>query len=89
MNPNVKLFTRFVFQRFKVFIMLFCLELKIKGKYLRTRWLVICYCLKKVPKIRNHSKSTKAELPQVGISFCTQFPSLGIFTNKKVGFRKN
>ena len=30
----------------------------------------------------------KAELPQEGILFCTQFPSLGIFINKKVGFRK-
>ena len=33
--------------------------------------------------------STKAELPQEGILFCTQFPSLGIFVNKKVGFLKN
>ena len=32
---------------------------------------------------------SKAELPQVGIFFCTQFPSLGIFINKKVGNRKN
>ena len=31
----------------------------------------------------------KAELPQEGILFRTQFPSLGIFINKKVGFRKN
>jgi hypothetical protein len=31
----------------------------------------------------------KAELPQEGILFRTQFPSLGIFNNKKVGFRKN
>jgi hypothetical protein len=31
----------------------------------------------------------KAELPQEGILFCTQFPSLGIFVNKEVGFRKN
>ena len=29
---------------------------------------------------------SKAELPQEGILFCTQFPSLGIFINKKVGF---
>jgi hypothetical protein len=28
----------------------------------------------------------KAELSQVGILFGTQFSSLGIFTNKKVGF---
>ena len=28
----------------------------------------------------------KAELPQEGNLFCTQFPSLGIFINKKVGF---
>ena len=32
---------------------------------------------------------TKAELPQVGILFVTQFPSLGIFISKKVGFWKN
>jgi hypothetical protein len=30
-----------------------------------------------------------SELPQEGILFHTQFPSLGIFINKKVGFRKN
>ena len=34
-------------------------------------------------------KVNKAELPQEGILFRTQFPSLGIFINKKVGFRKN
>ena len=39
--------------------------------------------------VRFLSPFTKAELPQEGISFCTQFPSLGIFINKKVGFRKN
>ena len=32
---------------------------------------------------------TKAELPKEGILFRTQFPSLGFFINKKVGFRKN
>ena len=32
---------------------------------------------------------SKAVLPQVGILFGTQFPSLGIFISKKVGFRKN
>ena len=32
---------------------------------------------------------SKAELPQVGIFFHTQFPSLGIFICKKFGFRKN
>jgi hypothetical protein len=32
---------------------------------------------------------TKAELPQEGILFRTQFPSLGIFIKKKVGFQKN
>ena len=31
---------------------------------------------------------TKAELSQGGAFLCTQFPSLGIFTNKKVGFPK-
>ena len=30
----------------------------------------------------------KAELTQEDILFCTQFPSLGIFINKKVGFQK-
>ena len=30
----------------------------------------------------------KAELPQEGILFRTQFPSLGIFINKKVGNQK-
>ena len=30
--------------------------------------------------------SVKAELSQVGILFGTQFPSLGIFISKKVGF---
>ena len=34
-------------------------------------------------------RQTKAELPQEGILFRTQFPSLGMFINKKVGFRKN
>ena len=31
---------------------------------------------------------SKAELLHLGILFCTQFPSLGIFINKKAGFRK-
>ena len=35
------------------------------------------------------SKTYKAELAQEGILFRTQFPSMGIFINKKVGFRKN
>ena len=30
----------------------------------------------------------KAELPQEGILFRTQFPSLGIFINKKLDFEK-
>ena len=34
--------------------------------------------------IRN--SAIKAELLQEGILFGTQFPSLGIFTSKKVGF---
>ena len=33
--------------------------------------------------------AAKDELPQEGILFGTQFPSLGIFIFKKVGFRKN
>ena len=32
--------------------------------------------------------STKAELPKVGVFFHTQFTSLGIFINKKIGNRK-
>ena len=32
---------------------------------------------------------SQAELPKEGILFHTQFPSLGIFINKKVGFLKN
>ena len=31
----------------------------------------------------------KAEIPQVGTFFCTQFPSLGISINKKVRNQKN
>ena len=31
----------------------------------------------------------QAELWKEGILFCTQFPSLGIFIDKRVGFRKN
>ena len=36
----------------------------------------------------NLSWSAKAELPQEGILFCTQFPSLGIFINKMLDFEK-
>ena len=32
--------------------------------------------------------STKAELPQEGILFGTQFPSLGIFISKMLNFEK-
>ena len=35
------------------------------------------------------SKTYKAELAQEGILFRTQFPSMGFFINKKVGFRRN
>jgi hypothetical protein len=31
----------------------------------------------------------KAELSQEGISFCTQFPSLGVLINKKLENEKN
>ena len=41
------------------------------------------------PMIRQFLNATKAELLQEGILVCAQFPSLGIFINKKVGFRKN
>ena len=34
---------------------------------------------------RHKMTSSKAELLQEGILFRTQFPSLGIFINKKVG----
>ena len=51
---------------------------------------------KSLKKIRRKIKNkvriiifSKAELPQEVILFRTQFPSLGIFINKKVGFRKN
>ena len=39
-------------------------------------------CVLKLKKV----SINKAELPQVGILFGTQFPSLGIFISKKVGF---
>ena len=43
--------------------------------------------------LRLHSyysfNTDKAELPQESILFFTQFPPLGIFINKKVGFLKN
>ena len=35
------------------------------------------------------SSQDKAELPLEGIFFATQFPSLGIYINKKVGNRQN
>ena len=50
---------------------------------------------KNVPTIKLFSKKKgfkgffKAELPQVCNFFHTQFPSLGIFINKKVGNWKN
>ena len=45
--------------------------------------------MRRSKKFQKPSTFTKAELPQEGILFRTQFPSLGIFINKKVGFRKN
>ena len=42
-----------------------------------------------VSTLSRYYSDSKAELPQVGILFHTQFPSLGIFINKKIGFRKN
>ena len=53
-----------------------------------------CASLKTSEKhIENFSGSikyntNKAELPEEGILFCTQFPFLGIFVNRKVGFQK-
>ena len=41
------------------------------------------------PTFNSPCRISKAELPQEGILFHTQFPSLGIFINKKVGFQKN
>ena len=35
------------------------------------------------------NQSSKAELPLEGIFFPPQFPSLGIFINKRVGNQKN
>ena len=51
-----------------------------------------CYLSTRLNLTRQTQKlrfSTKAELPLEGIIFRTQFPSLGIFINKKVGNRKN
>ena len=42
-----------------------------------------------VPSEVHKQETDKAELPQEGILFHTQFPSLGIFINKKVRYRKN
>ena len=39
-------------------------------------------------KYRSERNFDKAELPKVGIFFRTQFPSLGIFINNKVGNQK-
>jgi hypothetical protein len=36
-------------------------------------------------EITSYKTRNQAELPQEGILFCTQFPSLEIFVNKKVG----
>ena len=38
--------------------------------------------------IQKQPVTSKAELLQEGILFRTQFPTLGIFINKKVGFPK-
>ena len=53
--------------------------------------VLLCTALDQGPlKIwTGHPYLSKAELPQEGILFPSQFPSLGIFINKKVGFRKN
>ena len=40
-------------------------------------------------KVQSTFIVSKAELPKVGIFFRTQFPSLGIFINKKVGNGQN
>ena len=60
-NPNVKLFAKFVFQRFRFLLCFFVSNFKIKGRYLSTRWFVTCYCLKKAPKIRNNPKLIKEQ----------------------------
>ena len=39
-------------------------------------------------RINTMGMGIKAELPREGILFCTQFPPLGIFLNKKVEFQK-
>ena len=45
--------------------------------------------LLKMEKTSRFTITTKAELPQEGILFRTQFSSLGIFINKKVGIQRN
>jgi hypothetical protein len=46
----------------------------------------ILFCNELLKKSLGERESSKAELSQVGILFGTQFSSLGIFINKKVGF---
>ena len=43
----------------------------------------------RIKKKINDKTHIKAESPQEGILFCTQFSSLGIFINKKIGNRQN
>ena len=49
---------------------------------------IICSKIMWTKTIYTKIVCTKAELLQEGILFRTQFPSLGIFINKKVGFLK-
>ena len=54
------------------------------------KWIMenTCYYLKPPPTALLNVRVSKAELLQVGIFFRNQFPSLGIFTNKKMDFEK-
>ena len=65
--------------KWKLWVPLFiCFECPI-SMTVKSMWMSIIFYL----RTSKHHKSCKAELLQEGILFCTQFPSLGIFTNKK------
>ena len=53
---------------------------KHKGRYIKVS--LICLHL-------HREGEAKAELPQEGILFLAQFPSMGFFINKNFGFRKD
>ena len=70
--------------KWKLWVPLFiCFECPI-SMTVKSMWMSIIFYL----RTSKHHKSCKAELLQEGILFCTQFPSLGFFINKNVGFQK-